>query len=75
MAELLIKYLRLGFGFFLIQAAHQSNSNQVRGLEGALDSLARQPYGLWLLGIVALGLIAYGLYYIVQARYRRINVT
>ncbi|MBD0346358.1 MAG: DUF1206 domain-containing protein, partial [Coleofasciculus sp. Co-bin14] len=63
MAELLIKYLRLGFGFFLIQAAHQSNSNQVRGLEGALDSLARQPYGLWLLGIVAIGLIAYGVYY------------
>lgn len=62
-------------GFFLIQAARQSNSNQVKGLEGALDSLARQPYGPWLLGIVAIGLIAYGLYYIVQARYRRINVT
>ncbi|HBB34205.1 MAG TPA: hypothetical protein DDZ80_24625 [Cyanobacteria bacterium UBA8803] len=62
-------------GFFLIQAARQSNSNQVRGLKGALDSLARQSYGRWLLGIVALGLIAYGVYYIVQARYRRINVT
>jgi hypothetical protein len=60
-------------GFFLIQAAHQSNSKQVRGLEGALDSLARQPYGLWLLGIVAIGLIAYGVYYMVQARYRRIH--
>ncbi|NEQ27723.1 MAG: DUF1206 domain-containing protein [Microcoleus sp. SIO2G3] len=31
-------------GFFLIQAARLSNSNRVRGLEGALDSLARQPY-------------------------------
>ncbi|MDP8964568.1 MAG: DUF1206 domain-containing protein [Cyanobacteriota bacterium] len=62
-------------GFFLIQAARQSNSKQVRGLEGALDSLAGQPYGRWLLGIVAIGLIAYGVYYIVQARYRRINVT
>ena len=62
-------------GFFLIQAARQSKSKQVRGLEGALDSLARQPYGRWLLGIVAIGLIAYGVYYIVQARYRRINVT
>jgi hypothetical protein len=61
-------------GFFLIQAAHQSKSQQVRGLEGALDSLAGQPYGRWLLGIVAIGLMAYGVYYIVQARYRRINV-
>lgn len=59
-------------GFFLIQAARQSNSNLVRELEGALDSLAGQPYGPWLLGIVAIGLIAYGVYYIVQARYRRI---
>jgi hypothetical protein len=62
-------------GFFLIQAARQSNSNQVRGLEGALDLLAQQSYGRWLLGIVAIGLIAYGVYYIVQARYRRINVS
>ncbi|MBD1807508.1 DUF1206 domain-containing protein [Microcoleus sp. FACHB-SPT15] len=62
-------------GFFLIQAARQSKSKQVRGLEGALDSLARQPYGRWLLGVVSLGLIAYGVYYIVQARYRRIHST
>jgi hypothetical protein len=62
-------------GFFLIQAAQKSNSNQVRGLEGALDSLARQPYGRWLLGIVAIGLMAYGLYYVVQARYRKIDFT
>ena len=61
-------------GFFFIQAAHQAKSKQVRGLEGALDLLARQPYGPWLLGIVAIGLIAYGVYYIVQARYRRIKV-
>lgn len=62
-------------GFFLIEAARQSKSNQVRGLNGALDSLARQPYGPWLLGSVAIGLIAYGVYYIVQARYREINIT
>ncbi len=61
-------------GFFLIQAARQAQSKQIRGLEGALDLLARQSYGQWLLGIVAFGLIAYGVYYMVQARYRRINV-
>jgi hypothetical protein len=62
-------------GCFLIQAAYQAKSKQVRGLEGALDLLARQLYGRWLLGIVAIGLIAYGLYYIVQARYRQIHIT
>lgn len=60
-------------GFFLIQAARQSNPNQARGLGGALESLEQQPYGSWLLGTVALGLIAYGTYYIIQARYRKIG--
>lgn len=60
-------------GFFLIQAARQSNPNQARGLGGALTSLEQQPYGSWLLGIVAIGLIAYGIYYLIQARYRQIG--
>lgn len=60
-------------GFFLIQAARQSDAQEVRGLDGALQSLAQQPYGPWLLGIVALGLVAYGIHMGVQARYGRIN--
>jgi hypothetical protein len=44
-------------------------------LGGALDALARQPYGPWLLGTVAIGLIAYGIYEFVKARYRVINPT
>lgn len=59
-------------GFFLLQAARQSDASQVRGLDGALQALAQQPYGPWLLGIVALGLVAYGIHMGVQARYRRI---
>ena len=31
-----------------------------------------QSFGPWLLGGVALGLVAYGLYMLVEARYRRI---
>jgi hypothetical protein len=60
-------------GFFLIQAARQSDASEVRGLDGALLALSQQPYGPWLLGIVALGLIAYGIHMGVQARYRRIH--
>lgn len=60
-------------GFFFIQAARQSNPEQAIGLAGALESLEQQPYGSWVLGIVAIGLIAYGIYYIVQARYRYVG--
>lgn len=62
-------------GFFLIQAARQSDASEVRGLGEALQVLAQQPYGSLLLGIVALGLVAYGINMIVQARYRRIVAT
>ncbi|HEX6200324.1 MAG TPA: DUF1206 domain-containing protein [Thermoanaerobaculia bacterium] len=57
-------------GVFLIRAAVQSNPAQARGLEGALDTLAAQPHGPWLLGVVAVGLMAYGVWSMVKARYR-----
>ncbi|MBW4614332.1 MAG: DUF1206 domain-containing protein [Desmonostoc vinosum HA7617-LM4] len=60
-------------GWFLIQAATQSNAAAAGGLDEALQTLAQQPYGSWLLGIVALGLVAYGIYTIIQGRYRRIT--
>ena len=59
-------------GWFLIQAALRYDPSEARGLGGALETLASQPYGPWLLGIVALGLVAYGAYSFLQARYRRI---
>lgn len=61
-------------GVFLIQAARHSNAGEARGLSGALRALEQQSYGQWVLGIVALGLIAYGLYMFVLARYRRIII-
>ena len=59
-------------GWFLIRAALQFNPAEARGLGGALETLASQPAGSWLLGLVALGLIAFGAYSILLARYRRI---
>lgn len=59
-------------GWFLIQAGLRHDPNQARGLGGALETLASQPHGPWLLGIVAIGLIAYGAYSFLQARYRKI---
>lgn len=59
-------------GGFIIQAAYQFDPSEARGLGGALRTLLGQPFGPWLLGIVALGLVAYGVYMWVLARYRRI---
>ena len=59
-------------GGFLIQAARHFNSQEAVGLAGALEALARQPYGAWLLGLTAVGLIAFGVYSLLLARYRRI---
>lgn len=59
-------------GFFLIQAARHSNASEARGLGEALQALEQQPYVPWVLGIVAVGLVAYGIYMIIQARYRHL---
>ncbi|MDQ2884732.1 MAG: DUF1206 domain-containing protein [Chloroflexota bacterium] len=59
-------------GIFLVIAALQHNPNDAKGLDSALQVLLHEPFGPILLGIVALGLVAYGAYSFVEARYRRI---
>lgn len=61
-------------GLFLIQAAWLARAEEARGLGGALLTLERQPYGPYVLGAVALGLVAYGLYMFVEALYRRMII-
>ncbi|WP_107670549.1 DUF1206 domain-containing protein [Cyanothece sp. BG0011] len=62
-------------GFFFLQAFRQYDPSEAKGLDGVLQTLAQQPYGKILLGIVALGLIAYSIYLFVQSRYRQIPVS
>jgi len=59
-------------GVFLIKAAIDYNPNNAVGLDGALAKIADASYGPFLLGIVAAGLIAFGVYSLSDARYRRI---
>jgi hypothetical protein len=59
-------------GAFLIKAAIDYKANEAIGLDGALAKLYNQAFGPWLLGAVAAGLIAFGLFSISEARYRRI---
>jgi hypothetical protein len=61
-------------GLFLIQAAYTYSPSKESGLGGALVALASTPYGPWLLGLVAIGLIAFGVYCLALARWRQINI-
>lgn len=58
-------------GILVIQAALSYDASKVQGLGGALATLAQQPFGPWLLGGVALGLLAYGISLLVESRYHR----
>jgi hypothetical protein len=60
-------------GVFAISAGWHANPSEAKGVAEALGYLAHKPYGPILLGIVAAGLMAYGLYQLVEARYRRIH--
>ncbi|GHO66084.1 hypothetical protein KSC_049760 [Ktedonobacter sp. SOSP1-52] len=61
-------------GIFLFVAAVQHNAYEAKGLDGALQVLSQQPFGAFMLGVVALGMLSYGVYSFVEARYRRIGV-
>jgi hypothetical protein len=62
-------------GSFLIVAALQANPGEARGIDGALATLAQQSFGPLVLGAVAIGLVAYGIYMFAEARYRRMVVS
>ncbi|MEG4035308.1 DUF1206 domain-containing protein [Microcoleus sp. w1-18aA5] len=59
-------------GFFLIQAARLSDASQTKGLGDVLGILAQQPFSPVILALVPVGLIAYGIYSVIEARYRKI---
>lgn len=58
-------------GFFFALAAYTANPGRAQGIDGALNYLEKQPYGLWLMGIVAVGLIAFGIYSLMTAAWFR----
>ena len=60
-------------GFFFFLAAYTASPGRAQGISGALDYLAKQPYGLWLMGIVAVGLIAFGIYSLMTAAWFRLK--
>ncbi|HVF04857.1 MAG TPA: DUF1206 domain-containing protein [Frankiaceae bacterium] len=59
-------------GAFLVQAAVTFDPKKARGLDGSLRLVAQQWYGRPLIFAVAIGLVAYGVWSCVEARYRKI---
>jgi len=60
-------------GGSLCLAAFHSNTSQPIGVDAALTTLQRQPYGFWLLGIAAVGLIAFGIFSMLSAVWFRLQ--
>jgi hypothetical protein len=58
-------------GFFFIQAAIAFKSKTAKGPSGALIELADTAWGKWLLWVIAIGLFAYGIFCIAEAKYRK----
>ena len=62
-------------GAFVVLAAYESDPSEVRGLGEALETIQHQPSGSYMLGAVAAGLLVYGAFMLLVARYRRIEPT
>ena len=60
-------------GGFVTYAAFTVSPEQAGGISEALDYVHALPFGRWLYGIAALGLVAFGAYSIVQGLYREVD--
>jgi hypothetical protein len=58
-------------GYFFIQAAIAFKSSTAKGPSGALIELAETTWGQVLLWVIAIGLFAYGIFCIAEAKYRK----
>jgi hypothetical protein len=66
------KGLSIGvIGVLMILAVFQSQPDKASGLDGAIKTLGAQPFGAVLLVVAGVGIIVYGLYSFVMARYAK----
>jgi hypothetical protein len=59
-------------GVLVVVAAVKYDPDKARGLDSALKTLASHSYGPWLLGLIALGIAAFGVFCFSQAKYRKV---
>lgn len=59
-------------GYFVLRAAIEFDPSKAVGVDGALARVHQEPAGPWLLGFVAVGLLVFAAFSIVEGRYRRL---
>ena len=59
-------------GLLFVVAGLRRTTKDATGLDGALRVLRAQPFGQYLLTLVALGLVAFGVYTLARARYTKV---
>lgn len=62
-------------GWLLFGAAKHRDASEAESVGGALGSIRDETYGTIILFTIAIGLAAYGVYEIVNARYRRMHLS
>ena len=59
-------------GLLVVVAAVTFDPDKARGMDTALRQVGAQPFGPWLLSLMALGLMCFGAYSFAESRYRRL---
>lgn len=59
-------------GYFLLQSAITYDPGKAVGVDGALARLHHDALGPWLVGLVGVGLLVFGIFSLYEVRYRRL---
>lgn len=62
-------------GWLILRAGMEREASRAGGIAESLATLSQAAYGPLLLGVVAVGLMAYGVWQLANARYREFDVT
>lgn len=58
--------------YFLLRAAIELHAGLAVGVDGALARVHREPFGSWMLALVAAGLLTFAAFSLLEARYRQL---
>ena len=64
----------LPMGMFVVLAGWRTRAEEARSFGASLELLEAQPFGSWIVGFTALGIMAFGAFALVEARWRRIRM-
>lgn len=60
-------------GVLFILAAAKNDPQENTGMHGAMQTLLEQPFGVWLLAGIGVGLVLYGVFQLLRSRYDRME--